>query len=184
VLLYLLLHHYLQMLSSMPGVEVVGLEQRDQHDASRSIDIVARYKGELLAVEVDGPTHFTWPGQRPTGDTLERNRALERRGYRVVCVPVDPGWAEQRGQQQRQQYLQGLLDGQATSKNPPSATVPTTTPASTTTTSSISSSSLAPPTLVRSPTTGLAVPGAPGLLARPQRPQPASPPRQSAKKRR
>jgi hypothetical protein len=94
----------------MPDVIVVGMEQRDQHDGSRSIDIVARYKGQLLAVEVDGPQHFTWPGQRPTGDTLARNRALERRGYRVVCVPVIPGWVQQRGQQQRQQYLRELLD--------------------------------------------------------------------------
>jgi hypothetical protein len=99
-----------QVLRTMPGLEVMGIEQRDQHDGSRSIDIVARCKGQLLAVEVDGPQHFTWPGQRPTGDTLSRNRALERRGYRVVCVPVDPGWSQQQGQQQQQQYLQGLLD--------------------------------------------------------------------------
>jgi hypothetical protein len=187
----LLLRHWPQVLSSMPGVEVVGLEQRDKHDASRSIDIVARYKGQLLALEVDGPQHFTWPGQRPTGDTLERNRALERRGYRVVSVPVNPGWDQQRRQQQQQQqrYLQGLLDGQPTSNNPAYTTVPSTAPARTTTTttttsSSSSSNSLAPPTLARVPSTGLAVPGAPGLLARPQRPRPAAGPVWPAKKKR
>jgi hypothetical protein len=94
----------------MPGVDVVGVEQRDQRDGSRSIDIVIHYKGQLLAVEVDGPTHFTWPGQRVTGTALARNRALERRGHQVVCVPVDPGWAQQRGLQGQQQYLQRLLD--------------------------------------------------------------------------
>jgi hypothetical protein len=103
-----------QVLSSMPGVEVVGLEQRDQHDGSRSIDIVARHKGQLLAVEVDGPTHFTWPGQRPTGLTLSRDRALVARGYRVVAVPLNPGWDQQRGKQQQQRYLQALLDGPPT----------------------------------------------------------------------
>jgi hypothetical protein len=99
-----------QVLSSMPGVEVAGTELHDQHDSSRIIDIVTRYKGHLLAVEVDGPTHFTWPGQRPTGITLARNRALGRRGYRVVCVPLNPGWDQQRGLREQQQYLQGLLD--------------------------------------------------------------------------
>jgi very-short-patch-repair endonuclease len=102
----------------MPGVEVVGMEQRDQYDDSRSIDIVACYKDQLLAVEVDGPQHFTWPGQHPTGDTLVRKRALVRRGYRVVCVPVNPGWDQQRGKQQQQQYLRELLD--AAVSEPPS----------------------------------------------------------------
>jgi hypothetical protein len=161
---------YPQVLSSMPGLDVIGLEQRDQHDRSRSIDIVACYKGQLLAVEVDGPQHFTWPGLRPTGDTLSRNRALQRRGYRVVPVPVNPGWRQQRGQQQQQSFLQGLLDGQPTTATSDATTTPTTRRRGRS--SSSSSSSRKP--LARVPSTGLAAPGAHGLLARPQQPQPAA----------
>jgi hypothetical protein len=164
-----------QVLSSMPGVEVMGLEQRDQHDGSRSIDIVARYKGQLLAVEVDGPYHFTWPGQHLTGITLARNRALEQRGYRLMSVPVTSGWEHQRGQQQRQQYLQALLDGQ-----PITATSSSDTATSPISGSSSSSSSLPAPAQATGPTIRPIVAGAPGLLARPQRPlQPGRP----AKKR-
>jgi hypothetical protein len=159
------------VLSSIPGVEVVGLEQRDQHDGSRSIDIVARYKGQLLAVEVDGPTHFTWLGERPTGETLARNRALVARGYRVVSVPVDPGWRQQRGQQQQQSFLQGLLDGQ------PARSTSTPTSMATTT----ASTAMSAPAPTRG--TGTAVAGGPGLLARPQRPQPTAGPGRPAKRK-
>jgi hypothetical protein len=162
-----------QVLSTIPGVEVVGTEQRDQHDRSRRIDIVARCKGQLLAVEVDGPTHFTWPGQRPTGVTLARNRALEWRRYRVVSVPVDPGWAQQQGKQQQQRYLQALLDRQLSTATSDVTTNPTTRRRRRS-----SSSSRKP--LARVPSIGLAVPGAPGLLARPQRPQPTAGPGQPA----
>jgi hypothetical protein len=157
----------------MPSVEVVGTEQRDQHDGSRSIDIVARYKGQLLAVEVDGPTHFTWPGQRLTGETLARNRALERRDYRVVSVPLNPGWDQQRGQQQRQQFLQRLLNGQPTTatSSPPSKAA------------TQSSRSPLKPTLNSSLRTAPIAAGASGLLARPQRPRPAAAPGQPAKKK-
>ena len=40
-----------------------------------------------LAVEVDGPTHFTGNTHEPLGPTLWRRRMLEARGYRVLSLP-------------------------------------------------------------------------------------------------
>jgi hypothetical protein len=71
---------------------------------------VARVEHQLVAVLVDGVQHYTWPRQRPTGPTLARNRALERRGYRVVCVPVNKVWARLPVLQEQQRCLQSLLN--------------------------------------------------------------------------
>jgi hypothetical protein len=99
---------WLQVLASMAGVEVLG--PNDQHDRSHDIHIAVRYKGQLLAVQLDKPRHFTWPGQRPTGTAVARNKALERRGYKVVCVPVYRDWHPRHLLQDQRKYLQGLLD--------------------------------------------------------------------------
>jgi len=57
-------------------------------DGFSSIDISLAAQapgGERVAVEVDGPSHFTSSGS-PKGSTLLRNFLLERRGWRVVCI--------------------------------------------------------------------------------------------------
>lgn len=43
--------------------------------------------GEKIAVEVDGPHHFTANGQRPLGEMRARHRLLEVRGWSVLSVP-------------------------------------------------------------------------------------------------
>ncbi len=62
-------------------------------DGVFKMDVVARLRAsdgtyKLLAIEADGPQHFTYPDHRLTGATAFRNRALQRRGYTVVSVPA------------------------------------------------------------------------------------------------
>jgi hypothetical protein len=82
----------LQVVHAMPEVVMLGLEQRDQMDGALFIDIVVKFMGVLMAVEVDGPVHYLWPLKVPTGDTRARNRALQKRGYAVVVVVADEWW--------------------------------------------------------------------------------------------
>jgi hypothetical protein len=42
---------------------------------------------ERIAIEVDGPSHFTRNTLRPLGSMFARVALLEARGWRVVCVP-------------------------------------------------------------------------------------------------
>ena len=43
--------------------------------------------GEKVAVEVDGPHHFTANGQKPLGEMCARHRLLDMRGWSVLSVP-------------------------------------------------------------------------------------------------
>ena len=43
--------------------------------------------GEKVAVEVDGPHHFTVNGQKPLGEMCARHRLLDVRGWSVLSVP-------------------------------------------------------------------------------------------------
>ena len=53
-------------------------------DACFSIDIAI--PSEHIALEIDGPQHFT-RSEEPLGDTLARNDLLKARGWRVITVP-------------------------------------------------------------------------------------------------
>ncbi|GFH25344.1 RAP domain-containing protein, partial [Haematococcus lacustris] len=98
----------LQALSDM------GLEpqiERKTRDWLFSIDVCLKLGDVLVAVEVNGPLHYSaslpW---RPTGKKLLRNAFLARRGYRVVDVAW---WQWQRvtvDQDRAQQYLRDLLE--------------------------------------------------------------------------
>ena len=50
-----------------------------------SLDLVIDWHGERLAIEVDGPSHFS--GREPTGATLLKRRQLKHLGWRLVSVP-------------------------------------------------------------------------------------------------
>ncbi|KAJ9522724.1 hypothetical protein QJQ45_019871 [Haematococcus lacustris] len=98
----------LQALSDM------GLEpqiERKTRDWLFSIDVCLKLGDVLVAVEVNGPLHYSaslpW---RPTGKKLLRNAFLARRGYRVVDVAW---WQWERvavDQDRAQQYLRDLLE--------------------------------------------------------------------------
>jgi hypothetical protein len=58
------------------------------HTGHFSIDIAAvRADGRQLAIEVDGPWHFTRPGNKLDGCTKCRNLMLDKHGWTVVSVP-------------------------------------------------------------------------------------------------
>jgi len=79
-----------------------------------SLDLVVDWRGEQLAVEVDGPSHFV--GRVPTGATLLKRRQLRHFGWRLVSVPYwewdelhHPDQSKER--EQRAAYLSSLLAG-------------------------------------------------------------------------
>ena len=77
-----------------------------------SLDLVIDWRGERLAIEVDGPSHFA--GREPTGATLFKRRQLKHLGWRLVSVPYWE-WDERKHQNQstahrrRADYLFTLL---------------------------------------------------------------------------
>eukprot|EP00877_Chromochloris_zofingiensis_P006782 jgi/Chrzof1/2357/Cz11g12050.t1 len=57
-------------------------------DGLFTVDIMAKSASKgLVAIEADGPTHFTFPDLQLTGRTQLRNRALAARGYQVISIP-------------------------------------------------------------------------------------------------
>jgi hypothetical protein len=50
-----------------------------------SLDYVVEWRGQLIAVEVDGPYHFV--GHMPNGATLLKRRQLRHLGWRLVSIP-------------------------------------------------------------------------------------------------
>jgi hypothetical protein len=78
-----------------------------------SLDLVVDCGGEgLIAIEVDGPSHFV--GRDPTAATLLKRRQLKHVGWRLVSVPywewdglAHPDKSKQR--EQRAAYLSALL---------------------------------------------------------------------------
>lgn len=61
---------------------------------------------ERIAIEVDGPFHFTRNSRRPMGDMYARAALLEARGWRVASVPYF-AWASDR--EERRAYMEDLL---------------------------------------------------------------------------
>lgn len=55
-----------------------------------------------VAVEVDGPLHFV--SGKPDGPTVWRGRMLQKRGWKVVSVPVVT-WQRFRDKAQRKKWL-------------------------------------------------------------------------------
>ena len=81
-------------------------------EEGHSLDLVVDWRGERLAVEVDGPSHFV--GRVPTGATLLKRRQLRHFGWRLVTMPYwewdelhHPDQSKQR--EQRAAYLLSLL---------------------------------------------------------------------------
>ncbi|GAB4819959.1 hypothetical protein N2152v2_007005 [Parachlorella kessleri] len=69
--------------------------------------------GAKLAIEVDGPRHFTSNQVQghhyyPLGRTLLRNRLLTAHGWRILAVPYYV-WRDLHGRQEKQEWLAGQL---------------------------------------------------------------------------
>ena len=62
---------------------------------------------EFIAIEVDGPHHFTTNTLSPLGEMLARRRLLESRGWEVISVPFFK-WSKQPASSQKDYLLQVL----------------------------------------------------------------------------
>ncbi|KIZ04722.1 hypothetical protein MNEG_3241 [Monoraphidium neglectum] len=94
-------------------VDHVELEYRSAAENFSSVDMLVRHRGAALALEVDGPWHFTanQPYKR-LGSTLLRDRLLAAEGFTVVSVPFYE-WEALTSNQARGAYLQAKLDAAA-----------------------------------------------------------------------
>jgi hypothetical protein len=72
----------------LPGLKQPPQLEAVTADRLHSIDVfVVTAAGVPVAIEVDGPQHFSQPDLQLTGRTQWRNRSLAARGYVVVSVP-------------------------------------------------------------------------------------------------
>ncbi|WIA37950.1 hypothetical protein OEZ86_001327 [Tetradesmus obliquus] len=87
----------------------LGLEVQQEaltEDGLFSIDVAVEWKGRRVAVEVDGPAHFTNSVPRSLlGSSLAKQRCLQARGWAVLSVPYFT-WADLAQQQKQQQQQQ------------------------------------------------------------------------------
>lgn len=97
--------HSLKALGLAPRLEV------PTHDGLFLVDIALSVRGVRVALEVDGPTHFTSNAPHsPLGPTLARWRALRRRGWAVASVPANHWSAvQQSGAAGERAFLQAVL---------------------------------------------------------------------------
>ena len=106
-------------------LSLMGIKHANEHDEDIDVAIVldtesgwsridsSRGGGEnrtYVAVEYDGPDHFTYKGKKSLGHTNLKYRVLKKKGWAVVRVPYFvwdriPFWASM----ERQRYLQRLL---------------------------------------------------------------------------
>lgn len=91
-----------------PSWQVLGGEHLTE-DKLFSMDVAMLVQGVKVAVEADGPTHFSMnKPYRLMGSTLLRNRALQRRGWRLLSVPFYE-WDELPSAKAKAEYLRSKL---------------------------------------------------------------------------
>eukprot|EP01025_Chloroclados_australasicus_P050977 TRINITY_DN5927_c0_g1_i5.p1 TRINITY_DN5927_c0_g1~~TRINITY_DN5927_c0_g1_i5.p1 ORF type:complete len:710 (-),score=63.67 TRINITY_DN5927_c0_g1_i5:927-3056(-) len=76
-----------------------------------SIDVLLNYKGYKIALELDGPFHFSQNCPYvPLGITKRRNRLLEKMGFRVVTISVYEWSALELGHKYKYELLMEKLE--------------------------------------------------------------------------
>ena len=91
-----------------PTWQVLGGEHLTK-DKLFSMDVAMLVQGVKVAVEADGPTHYSINTPfHVMGSTTARNRFLQRRGWRVLCVPYYE-WARLSSDGAKSQYLKTRL---------------------------------------------------------------------------
>jgi RAP domain len=104
----------MESLRTVQGISQV--EEEVSTDSGYSVDAVVMFRGERIAVEVDGPFHFVGQSQSPNGATALKHRQLRAlEGWKLVAIPywewngIDTGPKKERTYK-KQRYLQNLLD--------------------------------------------------------------------------
>ena len=92
-------------------VSVTLKELQEQHsveyvtkDSLFSIDIA--FPEDMIAIEIDGPHHFTRNNLLPKGETVARNVIIASKGWHVLSIPYYKWPSDDR---ERQAYLKDLL---------------------------------------------------------------------------
>ena len=92
------------------GAALVSLGLRPEEEVrlaeGYSIDLVVKWRGKRVGVEVDGPSHFV--GREPTGAMLLKRRQLRHLGWRLVSG-LYWKWDQAAGLGRRGEYLSSLL---------------------------------------------------------------------------
>jgi hypothetical protein len=86
-------------------LELAGVQGSSTGSSNRQMQ-----QQQLLAVEVDGPQHFLYPGLQLDGESRLRSRALQARGYAVVRVPWHE-WQQLGSSSNTAQQQQGEEEG-------------------------------------------------------------------------
>ncbi len=95
---------------ALAALRVPHSVEQPSDDGLFSIDvaIVDAPSSARVALEVDGPFHFTANSRAALGPTRSRNRLLAARGWRVVCVPFFE-WNALRNVYEQKLYLKAKL---------------------------------------------------------------------------
>lgn len=80
-----------EVMACLAQLGVAFQEERFCERSERHIDVAITQPGVRVALEVDGPHHFSATGARrhPVGSTRLRNRLLSAAGWTVLSVPLD-----------------------------------------------------------------------------------------------
>ena len=90
------------------GLIRIGLQPTPEIATQEGYSIDLAILPEKVAIEVDGPTHYT-QAHTPTGATLLKRRQLLATGWRVVNIPYFEWYAFERSAVQEDTYLRRLL---------------------------------------------------------------------------
>ncbi|OIT01924.1 PREDICTED: uncharacterized protein LOC109226754 [Nicotiana attenuata] len=63
-----------------------------------------------VALEIDGPTHFSRNSGIPLGHTMLKRRYITAAGWRLISVPHQE-WEELQGEFEQLEYLRGIIEG-------------------------------------------------------------------------
>ncbi|EPS71702.1 hypothetical protein M569_03053, partial [Genlisea aurea] len=86
-----------------------GLDWAKEYDMEEEgYTLDAALVDRKVALEIDGPTHFSRNSGAPLGHTMVKRRCIGAAGWKLVCVEHRK-WEEVEGEAQQMQYLRDLL---------------------------------------------------------------------------
>ncbi|KAG7568704.1 RAP domain [Arabidopsis thaliana x Arabidopsis arenosa] len=86
-----------------------GLDWAKEHDVDGyTVDVALVEK--KVALEIDGPTHFSRNSGLPLGHTMLKRRYVAAAGWKVVSLSLQE-WEEHEGSHEQLEYLRAILNG-------------------------------------------------------------------------